>query len=294
MIKISDDEKLQIYREMLDDISLEEKLCKKALFLKFYKSLLQEEAKLVLDLANDKNTDVIFSIYHYLILNGWFSCSNHFQIAACPDELYSKPEMSVCIGGGCCRHIAPHFANIMNYIDFSFNKKFCLVGTNYETHRSKLPESSEITYSIDDYSFDYLHSGEEVDYHYPNHIEVLSKTEHTLYDPLNFNIQKIDRDNKSQDNYIGPMDLAFGMIYDSSISSLKKYSMLEEKFYKDITCYKRYSLSEKELIALRDIGIDICLSNMDRIKDYKEKNEGAYQYIKREAKKYTHNCLTDI
>lgn len=291
MIRLSDEETLRIYRGMVEDIIGEEKICKSALFFKFYNLILKEEAKLIYNLSEQGNTDIMFSIYHYLALNGWLSSKRDFQLTASPDELYSRPEVSICMGGGCCRHLAPHFLTIMNILNNSKTKSFHLVGTNYEKFRGKLPNANEITYSIDHDAFDYFQSGEEYDYHYPNHLEVLSKIDKTLYDPLNFNIQRIDFDDQNLENYIGPMDLAMGMIYDSSVSSFEKQVRLHDVFYKNISFFKRYSLLDEELIKLRKVGIDICLSNMDKIKDYNEKYDKAYQYVKNKAKKYTHNYL---
>ena len=111
---------------------------------------------------------------------------------------------------------------------------------------------------------------------------------------MNFNIQRIDFFDQDINHYIGPIDLAMGLIYDSSVSSFEKQFTLEGYFYQNLSCFKRYPLSDKELIELRKIGIDICLSNLAQIKQYKEKYERSYQYVKKQAKKYTHNYLENI
>jgi len=288
MSYFSEKERIQNYYEMIEERNDEEHTFQNTLLLRFYKELLKEEAKLIEKLTGNGDIDKAFSIYHYLTFNGWLSSNGNFEITAFPEELHSQPEMSICFGGGCCRHLAPHFANIMNYLNGDEPKSFQLVGTNYKTWRKKLTPSKEIMCHTDSISFLDAESTQVSDYHYPNHVEVYSNLNQSLYDPLNFNIQRINFSNQNPDNYIGPIDFAMGMMFDSSTTARQKSTELEDALKKDISNCKRHSLSDSELVDLRNLGIDACLDNMAQIQDFKKKNESAYQYVKKQAAKYTH------
>jgi hypothetical protein len=109
-----------------------------------YTGLVHQAAKLIIELAGNKQHDVVyFGLFVYLYRNGYFSKDNQF--------LYGKPEYeldcllgaSVVEGKGVCRNIAIFLKDVMNEISSireNKSKALCL-GVNSEHHSAQIYNS---------------------------------------------------------------------------------------------------------------------------------------------------------
>jgi len=84
-----------------------------------YFLLLKELKDLLIDIEIEKPME-IFSIYHYLVLNGFLSVDKKFYAENV--DLNYHEATSIVTGYGVCRHLAPFLTDLLKYFDYdTFN-----------------------------------------------------------------------------------------------------------------------------------------------------------------------------
>ena len=243
---------------------------------KKYDDILNSEVELLEKLVEDKDIDKCFSVYHYLLWNGYLSCNNSFIYGTNNREIDSNLGLNISAGSGCCRNISIHYNNLMNKL--LDDNRFVLVGTRYKKERPTI-EVEEIKRYSKDMSFNI-----EPKHKYSStHAESLDNKQNKIYDPCEFNIQFINYDNIDKDNYNGLYDLGLESVYGINESFNERIGNLDKRLDKSIlfAYAKKENISYKELLKLLRQGIDICLDNKELLKEHQEKTNETYQYIKK-------------
>ncbi len=245
--------------------------------------LLKKEASLLASLVKQNDPDVYFSVYYYLLWNGYLSTGNDFIFKSKKKEIDANLAINIACGAGCCRNIAVHFTNLMHQLDGKNN--YILVGTRYKNSPKKIEDTDKIKQQIDK---NYSNCDETKNIYLPNHMESYYLPKKTIYDPTGFNIQKVSYDSIGKENFIGIFDLGYESIYSQKESLEEKLSTLNKRLKtSELLVYaKKENLSKEKLIKLREMGIAICEENKDLIEEYREENNHNYEYIKKVMNNY--------
>ena len=195
---------------------------------KIHNSIILEEAKLLKQLVNEDDIEKYFSVYHYLLWNGYFSYNNRFKYKTKMNEKCYNLALNISSGSGCCRNISVHFTKLINEVMKDNN--FILIGTRYKEKIKQLPESSDII----------MKKVKEVKDTKPNniyvstHMESFDNKNNIMYDPLNFRITRMNYDKISDNNFIGTYDLGIESIFGMDENTTEKLENLEPRLKKSI------------------------------------------------------------
>ena len=243
---------------------------------KKYNEVLDNEVELLNKLVDNNDINTYYSVYYYLLWNGYLSVDNSFIFNTKSKEIDSNLGLSIANGEGCCRNISIHYNNLMNRL---FNDdRFKLVGTKYKKERPTI-EVEEIK----KYSKAENFINKETNKYLSNHAESLDSKNNIIYDPCRFNIQFINYDNIDEDNYNGLFDLGLESVYGINESFNERINNLDKRLDKSIlfAYAKKENMSYKDLMKLLRQGIEICLDNKNILKEHSEKTNETYQYIKK-------------
>ena len=243
---------------------------------KQYNKVLDNEKELLNKLVVDKDIDKYFSVFHYLLWNGYLSADNNFVYSTKIKEIDSNLGLNIACGSGCCRNISVHYNNLMNKL--LNDNRFTLVGTRYKKERPTV-EVEEINRYSKSEKLDIKPKGN----YSSTHAESLDTTNNKIYDPSIFNIQFINYDDVDEKNFIGLFDLGLQSVYGVNESFNERIDNLGKRLDKSIlfNYCKKENMSYKDLMKLVRQGIDICLDNKNLLKEHQERTNESYQYIKK-------------
>lgn len=243
---------------------------------KKYDEILDNEAELLNKLVDNNDINTYYSVYYYLLWNGFLSADNNFVYSNKNKEIDSNLGLNIACGNGCCRNISVHYNNLMNKL--LNNDRFKLIGTRYKKERPTI-ELEEIRRYSKDMNFNI-----EPKHKYSStHAESYDSKNNIIYDPCRFNIQFINYDNVDEDNYNGLFDLGLESVYGINEDFNERINNLDKRLDKSIlfAYAKKENMSYKDLMKLLRQGIEICLDNKNILKEHSEKTNETYQYIKK-------------
>ena len=242
--------------------------------------VLQIDKSLIETLADDKDINTYFSIYYYLLWNGYFSVDNDFIWQSKKKEIDSNLGLNITAGNGCCRNISVHFTNILNALT---DNDFTLIGVRYKNNIKSIKPPKEIKQKVT--------KEEKIDkpknIYDVNHLSVFYTKNKTIYDPQNFLIQKMNYDNIGKEYFIGAFDLGLDCICNPYINLEERLNSLSKKLEtsKLFAYVEKKLIEQKELRSLMKKGIKICQENQETIIKHQQEVKPLYQYIKKEISK---------
>lgn len=239
-----------------------------------YNQCVLEEAKLLQRLVPKQKLEYYFVVYYYLLWNGYFSFANHFTGTYRPKELPYEIGISIANGTGCCRNIAVHFRNILHLLTRS--NDIILVGTN-SINRTSISKTPYIKMRR-------IKSSDDIDKeesNIPSHIELLDFATKLVYDPTNFSVGYLKKQNNGMLDLGVEILLNYDLDEDVRQNLIKYFRTIERKVASwDIEPY-----SKEKLKQIRQVGIDICLANLPLLAEFQKQQQHIYHYIKDETVK---------
>ena len=186
--------KLKNYMDIIIKNSKRRKAFRRLPISQIHDQVMLKEANLLKELVTNNDIETIFSVYHYLLWNGYFSHKNEFTYKTNNKEECYDLALNIAAGSGCCRNIAVHFTNLINIIQN--NNDFVLIGTKYKKAPTMLSKVSNIK-----------PKKTKENIYYSTHAESFDNKNNILYDPENFGIIRMNYDDISEKNFNGLYDL---------------------------------------------------------------------------------------
>lgn len=242
--------------------------------------VLQIDKSLIEAIADEKDINTYFSIYYYLLWNGYFSENNNFIWQSKKKEIEANLGLNVAAGNGCCRNISVHFANILNALT---DNDFTLIGVRYKNNIKGIKPLKEIKQKVT--KKEKIDKPENI--YNANHLSAFYTKNKTIYDPQNFLIQKMNYDKIGKEYFIGTFDLGLDSIYNPYINLEERLNSLSKKLEtsKLFAYVEKKLIEQKELRTLMKKGIKLCQENQKIIKKHQQDTKPLYQYIKKEISK---------
>ena len=271
--------KMNLYTKIIENSNEEVRKYRKSSLEGIHKEIIKEEAKLIKELVKDKDIEKIFSVYHYLLGNGYFSKKNIFKYKTKLNENDCNLALNVAAGEGCCRNISLHFTKIANEV--LGDNRFVLIGTKYKGKPKYIHRTPEISMRIANEKIE-----KPTNIYLATHMETFDDKTNSVYDPLNFSITRMNYDDISKKYFDGIYDLGIQSVYGSERPS-DRLPSLDQRLAKSslLSLVKKDKKPMLELLELRDEGIEICKDNMDLLKDHQHNLREAYEYVYKKINK---------
>ena len=272
--------KLDHYTDIIMKTNNRRKAFKRMPLAQIHDQVMTKESKLLKELVTDNDIEKYFAVYHYLLWNGYFSHKNKFIYKENKKEECYDLALNIAAGNGCCRNIAVHFTNLVSKIQKDNN--FILVGTRYKKAPKMLSKTSDIT--IRKAKEQVTPKKENI--YYSTHAECFDNKNNIVYDPLNFNIVRMNYDDISEKYFNGTYDLGIENIFGLKETSDERIQTLYQRLAKSrlLSFVKKEPKSKEELLELRDKGIKICKENIDLLEEYHNELEEGYEYFYQKIK----------
>lgn len=251
-------------------------------FKKNYGFLVKKEADLIRNICDgDINFIKVFSVYYFLIWNGFFSIDNSFQFGSSNKDFFEFEDgASIINGEGVCLNISAHFRDILKYLSSDYEAY--LVGVHLKEEDNWNAKHSKINKKIQN-----NHQKNENNNIENNllidHADVLITCNNGFYllDPTNFLIYKLLNNNKGKDNLNNRIELRVNLNsnINANIDRRKKILSKIDEFNDWFSSMECCRVDNNGLSTFLDYGVRSCQKHMDDILEYRKKYDSLYRKL---------------
>lgn len=279
-------EKHNTYVLLLNNISTDNESYKNSKSYLYHQKMLFEELSLMRKLARGDNRLIIyFSIYYYLLWNGYLSINKKFEFNVHEEEDINILGNSIFFGSGVCRNISTHFTEILRALMPKIQTY--TIGTCLDSKNAKgIPKSKYIIRNINNYSENNISNfSNQI-----NHAETLIGMDNLwLLDPTNFRVQKLEYDEEYKSTIL--YDTRTTLMLDEYLFSGMPAEIVNflENYNLYLSKTRSINLSEKKLISIRNEGIERCLDGKLYIDEFRDNSQYLFKKMAKEKRKILKN-----
>ena len=239
-----------------------------------YDFLLKKEADLIRSICDGNLTFVrVFTVYYYLLWNGFFSYKNNFVFKCSKDCINSKPGISIINGEGVCFNIAAHFCDILKYLPVDYS------GFVVGMHAKESDNWDSFHPDIKKHSSDDVLNSDVL----LNHANVLIMKKDDIYilDPTNFLIYKVLRNDKNNYSFTR-VELRINIDLDSSFDDVNQFrdAVFKLKRLNDEFASREYKkCGVGILFDILNIGVNMCCNHMKEILEFRKECDDFYTFM---------------
>ena len=141
-------DKHDLYLRFLNNIYSNYYELTNSIFYQYYQKIIQEEISLIKKLSyGDNRIITFFSIYYYLLWNGYLSLTKNFEFTEDNTEIKTMIGSSIYFGRGVCRNISAHFTELLKAVNPQI--EVYTIGTHLAARKEKImPQLNNFKYNI--------------------------------------------------------------------------------------------------------------------------------------------------
>ena len=245
-------------------------------FYQYYQKIIQEEISLIKKLSyGDNRIITFFSIYYYLLWNGYLSLTKNFEFTEDNTEIKTMIGSSIYFGRGVCRNISAHFTELLKAVNPQI--EVYTIGTHLAARKEKImPQLNNVKYNINLCGI--------------NHAETLVGIDNLwLFDPTNFRIKKLkySEDHKLTSLY----DTRTSLLLDNFYLNGFPMNIIEnlENYNEYLSKTEQIYLSNIKLNSIRNEGIIRCNEGKYYIDEFRENTQNLFKKIRKEKRRVLKN-----